>query len=361
MKYSAIIIFLMININSNGQKNWGDAARAVLTSTFLNKNVYKTKGYLVVTKVAWQNRPATDLRQFTIMPNGTMPSITITKITVKTTPPVTATAGVPASPEKITTTTEIFNIPSNSSNPANTVSSSISVVTSVVPPPTDTKTTITTNYSVPAQLSSKNFIRYKVLYEDADYKYIKLLPGCQFSGVLPTDTIIQYGKPGTDDPKDYVYQVSKKNLTPMNHYLANSVLVGKIVSIPARFRKEYWNDNNKIIQGTLSLGYCFGWKHKIGNNPYNATYINVTLLGLGINQQKYVNIAGKYTVSQKDSLSAKTDEFAVTYLTLGVALEWEKFNIGIFWGKDKMFGKLKNWVYQDKWWWGIGIGYELFK
>jgi len=124
---------------------------------------------------------------------------------------------------------------------------------------------------------------------------------------------------------------------------------------------EYWNENNKVLQGTLSIGYGFGWKYKLGNNPYKAHYFSTILYAAGISGQKHFSIAGKYAATGKDSISAKTDEFAVTYLSFGVAYEYDRFNIGIFFGKDKMFGNLKNWVYQNKWWWGLGIGYELFK
>lgn len=359
-----MIIFLAMaflnNMHLRAQINKG-VMRAIITSTFLNKNVYKTKAPLIVRKVYYNGRPSTDLRDFTILPNpiqhpvgvtgSPIPTVTKTVTTNINSVPI---SGAPTNSSQTITTT----IPSTNTVTINTGSSPNPPVGFVG---TTTLSTSTT-YSVPAQLSSKNFIRYTVVNEDNDYKYIRILPGCNFTGgASPADTLIEYGAAGSDDPSDYIFQVTKKNLTFNNHYLANSAIIGKATSLPIKFRKEYWDNKNIVLQGSLNIGYTFGWKHKLGNNPYHSTYMNVILWGIGVSQQKYFRIAGKYSGSNKDSLSSKTDEFAFTYLTSGIAFEWDKFNIGIFFGKDKMFGRLKDWVYQDKWWWGFGIGYELFK
>ncbi len=201
------------------------------------------------------------------------------------------------------------------------------------------------------------YIRYKVIADEGDFKYIRILPGCYINS---NKDITKVNSAGSLHAEDIILRVSKKLLEPNAYYLASSALIGKVITLPVRVRKEYWNEKNTVLQGSLSLGMGFGWKFKIGNHPYRTHYISIIAYGAGISQQKYFNLAGKYS-SGKDSLSAKTDEFAVSYLTQGIAYEYDRFNIGIFWGKDKMFGSLKNWVYQDKWWWGIGVGYELFK
>ena len=149
---------------------------------------------------------------------------------------------------------------------------------------------------------------------------------------------------------------------PHTHYLASSALIGKVITIPLRVRNEYWNDNNRVLQGTLALSYGFGLKFKVGNDPYKPHYFSTILYAAGISQQKHFSIAGKFKKEpSRDSISAKTDEIAVTYWSLGAAYEYDKFNVGVFAGKDRMFGNLKNWAYQDKWWFGLGIGYDLFK
>ncbi|WP_154652566.1 hypothetical protein [Flavobacterium rivuli] len=114
------------------------------------------------------------------------------------------------------------------------------------------------------------------------------------------------------------------------------------------------------MEGTLSLGYSFGWKYKIGNHPYRSHYVSTILYAAGISQQKYFSIV-KDSITLKPVAGIKSDEFAITYMCFGVTYEYEKFNIGIFTGKDKMFGNLNDWAYQNKWWWGLGIGYDLFK
>lgn len=209
------------------------------------------------------------------------------------------------------------------------------------------------------QEGTQNFVRYKVVGENDAVKYIKVLPGCYFAGANIVYNNYSGSQP-SDFPSDYVYQVDKKILVPNNHYLASSALIGKLISLPVRVRNNYWDNNNKQVEGALSIGYGFGWKYKLGNNPYHTHYLSTIFYGAGISQQKYFSV-GRNTTTGKDTTTAKSDAFAVTYLSFGIAYEYEKFNIGIFLGKDRMFGSLRDWAYQDKWWWGLGIGYELFK
>ena len=324
-------------------------------ATFGNRNVYKTKSNLTVKKVYEKVGPSTDLRDFTINPN---PIPTITKTTTVQT---TQSATIGAAPVTSTNITM-------STIPPTTISSTISLTPggSLTSNPAVSSTTNYTIYSVPLPTPNTKYIRYKVVADDGDFKYIKILPGCHFVGTSPTDTLIQALPAGTSlpagssNPSDFVFQVSKKSLMPGTHYLASSALIGKITTLPVRVRNEYWNNNNKVIQGSLAIGYSFGYKLKLGNNPYKPHYANIILYGAGISQQKYFSIV-KDQITGKESAGTKSDEIAITYLSFGLAYEFDKFNIGIFAGKDKMFGTLKNWAYQDAWWWGIGAGYELFK
>lgn len=201
------------------------------------------------------------------------------------------------------------------------------------------------------------FIRYKVIAEEGEFKYIRILPGCE----IKDSTIEILGKKAENSvpAEETIFKVSKSLLEPNAHYLASSAIIGKVLTLPVKLRKEHWNKNNVVLEASLSLGMAFGWKLKLGNHPYRTHYVSAIFWGAGVSAQKYFT-TGK-NLSGKDTLSAKTDEFAVTYLTMGLAYEYDRFNVGIFWGKDKMFGSLKNWAYQDKSWFGIGVGYDLFK
>lgn len=305
-----------------------------VTATFGNKNVYKTKAALPVKKVydVGLNGPSIDQQDFFIVPNAV-----ITKTT-------TSSTTLTAAPATVYTTTTETTIPPSSTTttyPAAVVAANVNNVT-----------TTTVASTVPAGSTTAKFIRYKVVSEEGDYKYIRILSGCQFDPINATHIII--GTPTVNDPHEYIFQVSKKDLQPNTHYLASTALIGKIITLPMRIRKDYWDNDNKVVQGAIALNYGFGWKYKFGNNPYRGHYLSTVLYAAGISAQKHFSVVGNIP-------SEKKDEFALTYLSLGVAYEYEKFNVGVFWGKDKMFGNLKNWAYQDRWWWGVGIGYDLFK
>jgi hypothetical protein len=347
---------------------------AFLRATLSNRNVYKTKGNLVVKKIYVDGRLATDKREFTIKPNA-IPTVTKTVTTVTVAPAAnkpssqtTRVEVVSTIPEVSTTVPSVGTVPALTSVTNSITTTTIETNTPPGPAVPSTTATATTTLSVPAAraIAGNHFIRYKVVSDEGDFKYIKILPGVHFGGpaVAGAETDIVYGPPpaGMDDPSDYVYMVSKKDLLPHTHYLATSALIGKVITIPLRIRNEYWNGDNKTLQGTLALSYGFGWKFKLGNNPYRPHYFTTILYAAGISQQKHFFLAGKYKKEPgQDSVSTKTDEIAVTYMSFGAAYEFDKFNVGVFAGKDRMFGNLKNWVYQDKWWVGLGIGYDLFK
>lgn len=328
-----------------------------INATFRNSNVYKTKTNLKVKKVYYDideacdnfERTTADQREFTIVPN-VIPVVTKTTTNVETTPATSTT------PSQTTTTIITTTIPPSVTNTSR-------VITTPILPATFTTSSSSVTYSIPPTLTTNYFLRYKVILDEGDYKYIRILTGCLFAGTYPMDTSIVFN-PGentpADAPEDYIFQVSKKDLTPNTHYLASTALIGKVITLPLRVRNEYWNNDNKVLQGSLSIGYGFGWKFKFGNNPYKKHYFSVIPYSAGISEQKYFSII-KNNEAGKDSLSAKSDELALTYFSFGLAYEYDRFNVGIFFGKDKMVGTLKNWAYQDKWWWGLGIGYELFK
>src|SRR5690606_34979574 len=115
-----------------------------------------------VKKVYSNGKPETDLRVFAVLPNGSMPLVTQTKVSEVSTPQDGATRS------KKTITTIETTIPSTS-----TITS---VSENTLNPPVSSKvSTSKTTLSVPSPLTSKNFIRYKVISEEGDFKYIRIL------------------------------------------------------------------------------------------------------------------------------------------------------------------------------------------
>lgn len=317
-------------------------ATSAIVATYSNRNVYKTKSALKVNKVYRGRLPETDLADYYITPE-------IGLVVTKTETTVTTTQNTSVRPSETTTKVVTETIPGTITSVATTGPANATNAT------TETKT-ITYSSSIVNRLPQ--FIRYQVVADEGDYKYIRVLPGCRFTGA----STIEFGASpsGQPAPEDFVFRVLKKDLVPNTHYLASSALIGKITTIPVRIRNEYWNGDNKVLQGTLAIGYSFGWKYKLGNHPYRPHYLTTILYGAGVSQQKYFSKTG-IDENGKAILSEKTDEIALTYLSFGLAYEFDKFNIGLFAGKDRMFGNRKDWVYQKEWWWGLGVGYDVFK
>lgn len=316
-------------------------------ATFGNRNVYKTKMNLPVKKVYEGNRPSNDPREYVLTPN-VVPAVGKTKRTITTTI------------NKVDETAIITTVTVSANPPAPTITKIVSnpAGATAITSPYSSYSISDSTYSYPAPPRNINFIRYKVVADDGDFKYIRVLPGCTI-GTAPNDDEIVIGK-GEVNASNYIFQVAKKALVPNTHYLASSALIGKITTLPLRMRKQHWDNDNTVLEGSLSIGYSFGYKLKIGNHPYRPHYVNLIIYGAGISQQSYFYLE-QPTASGKQIASSKSNEIAITFLSSGVTYEFEKFNIGIFAGKDKMFGKLRNWAYQDSWWFGLGIGYELFK
>jgi hypothetical protein len=334
-----IIIFLNYSCSSTRVSTF-------LTATFLNKNVYETKANLPVKKVSYDGRVVTDARTYTIIPNDISPVI-------KTATTVTEGSVPKKESSYVKTVTVVSTMPKTY---ITTTKDSVSIEKKS----TGTVVTSTIKYSDEIVDKTNNSIRYKVLSEDGSFTYLKVLPGCAF-GQVPQDTLIVYREDADAEVSKYVFQAENKNFTPNTHYLASSALVGKLITLPMRVRKEYWDGGNTAVEGTLALAYGFGWKYKIGRNPYQSWFLSTILYGAGVSGQKYFSLTGTDPVTNKALLSEKRDEIAITYLSFGVAVEYDKFNLGLFAGRDKMFGNSSNWAYQCRWWWGVGIGYDLFK
>jgi hypothetical protein len=100
------------------------------------------------------------------------------------------------------------------------------------------------------------------------------------------------------------------------------------------------------------LGLSGGWKYSFGDE-----------------QQFGFNILAGFTVASVavDSLTTKgrvsSNTTAASFSPhLGVVIDFQKFQFGVYTGIDFLYGELnKYWVYRNQPWLGIGIGYSLFR
>jgi len=192
------------------------------------------------------------------------------------------------------------------------------------------------------------FVRYKVLLENDKKTYIRILKGCNIDFENKT---VEPSYNNKVEANDYIFEIAESKM-PLNSYEASSALIGKLITIPVRFRSL---DNSIEVEPTFEVGYAFGWKFKLGNNPFKSHYLSFIPYATSIGTQKY------FTRLAEGVFSEKKDELAFNYWSFGVSYEWEKLNLGLFAGQDIMFGDKKDWVYQDDWWIGIGFGYDLIK
>ncbi|MES2680109.1 MAG: hypothetical protein V4635_09505 [Bacteroidota bacterium] len=217
---------------------------------------------------------------------------------------------------------------------------------------------------------SNNFskIRYTVVQE-GDNPYVYILPLVRFTNstapntqltALPasanTNTIFikpyDYSDLGANtlDASNYYFKLVSEP-EPNQHYLCSQSLMGMPITLPIKIR-------SKSITADLSLGYSFGYKFKISNNPYKKTYFNIIPYALAFNKEKYVQDS-KFVLEGKEPKKEETVSF--TYYSFGATLEYESFNVGAFVGWDMMFAPYDDWEYQKKPWFSIGFGYKLGK
>lgn len=202
------------------------------------------------------------------------------------------------------------------------------------------------------QPAENSVIRYKVLKVDPNDKslYIRILPGCKIDS---TQRIISSVNTSNEsfDASNFVFKV-KSGYSPNQSFLASSALIGHVLTLPVRIRSlESALDDFSI---NFNLSYAFGWKFKLGVNPYRSHFLLIIPYAFGFSNQKHF-------MRLEDGLySGKVDQFALTYNCQGISYEYENFNIGFFVGQDRMFGNNQDWVFNKKWWLGIGLGYKLF-
>ena len=151
------------------------------------------------------------------------------------------------------------------------------------------------------------------------------------------------------NPSNYYFQI-KDSLDPTNHYLAAQRIKGMPLTMPFKLRPN--RPKEDMIELNLSLGYCFGYRVKLGNNPYKDNYFNFIPYAVALNKDNYIN-------SINGQESKGEDAFSLTYIALGGSFEFSGLNLGIFTGWDMMFGSQKNWVNQNKNWVSFGIGFKF--
>lgn len=181
----------------------------------------------------------------------------------------------------------------------------------------------------------------------------------------------------------YFKLLDSGKLSPAQKYLATEQITGVPVSIPFKLRLARAAGHDQI-SSNLSLGYAFGFRAKLGNNPYNDNYIR-TVVAVGAGTDIYFNASSPdpnttvttqtttttttdvpttdgskeqvqvQTVS-KTSSSSNTAQFTYT-VALGATIELgSRLNIGLFYGWDHMVGDHRDWIYQGKPWLGFGFG-----
>jgi hypothetical protein len=194
------------------------------------------------------------------------------------------------------------------------------------------------------------FIKYKIV-EEGDNPYIRILPNVYFVINSSGDTIIVADTNNHigDDPTDFYFQMVD-DPTPNNHYMASQSIIGMPLTMPVKFRKLHGQTNLEL---NLTLGYAFGYRIKLGNNPYRKKYISIIPFALSINEDKYF-----YKISEQED-SEQEEAVSLTYYACGLAYEYYNFNVGFFTGWDRMFSNQKNWVYQNHNWMSVGIGYKF--
>lgn len=213
--------------------------------------------------------------------------------------------------------------------------------------------------TLPYQLvvGEREYLRYRVI-KQGEKPYIKILPRLKFVSTWTgynievlekkDERLVSASMEGKD-PVKYYFQITDA-LEPNKHYLASQKITGLPLTMP--FKLRTYKESSKFVIAP-SIGYAFGWKIRVNNNPYKDKFVNVIAYGIGFNADKH------QSENTDGSLTESKDAFSLTYWTSGLAYEVNGFNYGIFMGQDRMFDGNKNWIYQGKTWLSFGFGYKF--
>ncbi|GAB2972506.1 hypothetical protein GCM10027049_02890 [Mucilaginibacter puniceus] len=213
--------------------------------------------------------------------------------------------------------------------------------------------------------SESSFLRYTVV-KDGEKQVIKI-PGLvslikdkiKVKGKDSLITRIVYLDTSNHELKDnakpsYFQFINPTKDEPVTkQYLATEHITALPITIPIKFRPNV-PSNRQPFSLNASVSYAFGYKIRVNNNPYKENFIRILPFSLGLGTEMYLH---------KDSVSNdkyKGETNIALSMASGITYEASnRFNIGIFVGIDKMFNDKKNWIYQNKAWFGLGFGYKF--
>jgi hypothetical protein len=202
------------------------------------------------------------------------------------------------------------------------------------------------------KLDNLDFMRYRIVKE-GNSPFIRLLPTLKFipisSSIVDIEMADRSEIKGKSNPSNFVFKVNDE-VVPNRQYLATERITGLPITLPIKFRKL---DGEVQLSGNFSIGYAFGWKVRVNNNPYNECFLNIIPYAISVGTDQY------FARNADDSFTEKKEAFALNYATMGIAYQFNKVNAGIFTGWDRMFNEKKDWVYQKKSWLSLGLGYKI--
>jgi hypothetical protein len=109
------------------------------------------------------------------------------------------------------------------------------------------------------------------------------------------------------------------------------------------------------FESAVSLGFSIGVNIKLDKSKFTARNNLAILTGVSLSSVPVDSF------TTKGYLSSSTNSASITW-HLGVLYQIDNFQIGLFTGMDFLAGELgRQWKYKEKPWFGIGLGYSMFK
>jgi hypothetical protein len=222
----------------------------------------------------------------------------------------------------------------------------------------------TTTYRIKVNKNRTNpnvaFIRYSILNDTGSF--VRILPRMYIdtasikSKLEPKKDSVFYlsmNKVGSSADSFY-FQFKQSGQTPPQKYLATQHITGLPLTIPVKYRYQT-GSNASVSAFSLSIGinYAFGYKIRANDNPYVPNFWRF-LVFTGFASENYI---------PKDSITSTTYKPITNVIwSYGGGVTFEvgnRFNLGIMYGADRMFGNKKDWYYENKAWLGFGIGFKF--
>lgn len=155
-----------------------------------------------------------------------------------------------------------------------------------------------------------------------------------------------------NDTKDF-YLIKNddiQNFSKEFEYKKNKWSMGLLV-LPVKLRVFADTTGQFEFSDGFSLGTSFSWTLK--HNWVNDKTYNLVL---------YAGVSSISVDSLKTRGSTNADKIPAFSPAIGFMIEKSGIQIGAFWGLDFPIGKIqKNWIYRNRPWFGIGLGFSIFK